>query len=127
MDKFVVLCQPWESRKGLKSKDDGYSIHLDKNHLDNFMEKYWQSVDLHKNFESISRPYGNAKLILVDQDIYDMIKDKNGCRFFEEIPTSDNVEVLLQIIQNLIISKNLSEDFYSGHCFNKLKEALKFL
>jgi len=76
-----------ESEVSWGSRPDGYSLHLSKSDVDNFVKDYWAKMP-DETPDEYSRPCTNVREVTVDQDIFDAIsKTKNGCRYFSKVYT----------------------------------------
>ena len=81
MKRFTVVVQKWEeSEIGWGSRPDGFSLHLNYDHRNEYIQKYWNSMP--KSLPSeYSRPDGAHYTAKVSEKIFEEIKlSKNGIR-----------------------------------------------
>lgn len=78
-----VMRQNWlESERGWGTRPDGYSLHINKVHRDQFIEEYNETLPKEVPDE-YSRPEGKPFVISVDDETFaEVKKSKNGVRKF---------------------------------------------
>lgn len=79
-----VLCQLWdESERGWGIRPDGYSLHLDRDSRQRYIDSYWSRMPKSVPDE-YSRPDGDPYWCMVSQEVYDEIcASPNGIREFK--------------------------------------------
>jgi hypothetical protein len=83
MTKFNVLRQDWlESERGWGQRPDGYSLHLTRVDVRQFVNEYWDRMP-DEVPDEYSRPRGEPFLVDVDDVTYLAVKaSKNGTRHY---------------------------------------------
>lgn len=87
--EYTVVCQRWiESESGWGQSDDGYSLHLDENARQSFVQEYWNGMPSRSQGvpEVYSRPGGDPYFVKVDKKTYDKVKEKFGIRSYDKAP-----------------------------------------
>lgn len=77
----IVWRQEWlESERGWGVRPDGYSLHLTDADVSAFVRDYWETMP-NTAPDEYSRPSGDPYTTLVDNDMYQRIKEsRNGIR-----------------------------------------------
>jgi len=84
----LVLRQDWyESERGWGQRSDGYSLHLDEQCYERFVDKHWSDYEaIHgtKVPDVYSRPkFSKPFTIIVDDTTYNAVRDsENGLRYY---------------------------------------------
>lgn len=82
----TLLKQYWtESEKGWGTRPDGYSLHLDKKSLEEYVKEYWRRMP-NDVPDEYSRPEGTPILVDVDDHLFEEVKStKFGLRRFSYV------------------------------------------
>lgn len=81
---YKAICQKWEeSERGWGTRPDGYTLHLNLEDMEKFIEEYWAGMPDQAPSE-YSRPCGTPYACIVDLKTYEEIKStKHGLSHYD--------------------------------------------
>ena len=93
-----VICQEWcESERGWGIRPDGYSLHLSKADLEQFIKEYWSTMP-DETPEEYSRPKGKPYLVEIKDKLYRRVESsEKGIRLGEYQITKTN-KILFDLV-----------------------------
>lgn len=78
--KHLVLCQNWtEFERGWGNRPDGFTYHLTQKHRDDYVKQYNEKYNAESYVpDEYSTATGNPYLVIVDDNLFKLIKDHDG-------------------------------------------------